>query len=109
MRPEPAAPCLAASTHQSFAFARALHRPAVSTTSDLRVAVEYATSGMPLLLKIATTGFIDRGADLAWCSCFPDEAEYLFPPLAYLKPTDRREEVCEDGQSILVIEVTPYI
>ena len=36
---------------------------------------------------------MDRGADLAWCSAFPGEKEFLFPPLTYLKPTGRREEV----------------
>ena len=56
---------------------------------------------------------MDRGGDLAWCSAFPGEKEFLFPPLTYLKPTGRREEVQTqtdaDGfaGTITVVEVEP--
>lgn len=81
----------------------------MSATSRLEVAVRYASSGAPLLLKIATSAFINRGADLAWLSCFAEEAEYLFPPLTYLEPTGRKEEIDVDGQSVCVVEVVPHL
>ena len=81
----------------------------MSTTSDLKVACQYANSGMPLILKIATSGFINRGADLAWCSAFPNESEYVFPPLTYLEPTGRKEEVEVNDQLISVVEVVPHL
>ena len=34
-----------------------------------------------------------RGAPLQWLSAFPAEAELLFPPLTFLKPTGRTQEV----------------
>ena len=33
---------------------------------------------------------MERGADIAFLSAFPGEAEALFPPLTYLKPTGRQ-------------------
>lgn len=33
------------------------------------------------------------GADVQWLSAFPGEAEVLYPPLTYLKPTGRTEEI----------------
>ena len=33
---------------------------------------------------------MSMGADVQWLSAFPDEAEFLYPPLTYLKPTSNR-------------------
>ena len=40
----------------------------LSTTDNAAVALEYATSHSPLLIKLATTSFMDRGADISWAS-----------------------------------------
>ena len=57
------------------------------------------------ILKVRSSGFHDRGADISWLSAFPGEKEVLFPPLTYLKPTGRAEVV---GQCT-VVEVTPTL
>ena len=74
------------------------------------IAVAYGASGCSLLFKVATTSFMDRGADLAWCSAFPGESECLFPPLTYLQPTGRREVVRlgDGGAEFTVVEVAPH-
>ena len=53
----------------------------MSTTTNLRVAVEYAKSPSSLIFKIATKSFLERGANLAFVSAFPGEDEFLLPPL----------------------------
>ena len=65
----------------------------MSTTSDLRLALAYALSGSSLIFKIHSTSFMTRGADISFLSAFPAEQEYLFPPLTFLKPTGRHEEI----------------
>jgi hypothetical protein len=59
----------------------------MSTTSDLNVAVRYCLSQKSLIFKIVSTDFMSMGADVGWLSAFPGEAEILYPPLTYLKPT----------------------
>jgi len=39
-----------------------------------------------VLLRLRTSTFMQRGADLSFLSAFPGEAEVLFPPLTFLKP-----------------------
>ena len=61
----------------------------MSTTTKLAVALRYAiasNSQKVLLLKFRSDSFMDRGANLAFLSAFPEEAEILFPPLTYMKP-----------------------
>ena len=65
----------------------------MSTTNDLSVAVRYSASRSSVLLRMVTKSFIERGADISYLSAFPGEAEVLFPPLTYLKPTGRTEDV----------------
>lgn len=60
-----------------------------------------------LLFKLRTCGFIDRGADLAFLSAFPDEIEYLYPPLTYLLPTGREDTITVGKVEFSVIEVEP--
>jgi len=57
----------------------------------------------PVLLEIQQ-GLIDRGADLAWLSQYPHEAEVLFPPLTGLEFI--RYEI--EGAR-LVVEVRPSV
>jgi len=63
----------------------------MSTTQDLKVAVRYCLSQQSLLFKIVSPNFMTMGADVQWLSAFPNEAEILYPPLTYLKPTGRRQ------------------
>jgi len=66
----------------------------LSTTRDLDIALGYSALGeRRLFFKLATSGFMERGASLRWVSAFPDEDECLFPPLTYLQPTGRQEVV----------------
>ena len=85
----------------------------MSTTADLEVAVRYSLSRNSLLFKIVSPGFMTTGADVQWLSAFPTEAEVLYPPLTYLRPTGRRESVLveRDGQQLTfeVIEVNPQL
>eukprot|EP00283_Hemiselmis_rufescens_P027158 CAMPEP_0173468796 /NCGR_PEP_ID=MMETSP1357-20121228/77028_1 /TAXON_ID=77926 /ORGANISM="Hemiselmis rufescens, Strain PCC563" /LENGTH=1323 /DNA_ID=CAMNT_0014437019 /DNA_START=863 /DNA_END=4834 /DNA_ORIENTATION=- len=83
----------------------------MSTTTDLEVAVRYSLSGKSLLFKIKAKEFMVIGADLQWLSAFPAEKEVLYPPLTYLSPTGRREQVdvSRNGKTLeyTVIEVEP--
>jgi hypothetical protein len=84
----------------------------MSTTTNPAVAVRYALSRHALLFKLVAPDFMALGADLQWLSAFPGEDEVLFPPLTFLKPTGRTENVDtvdRDGNSVsfTVVEVTP--
>ena len=79
----------------------------MSTTTSIGVAMSYSLSPCSLLLKVRTVSFIDRGADLAWLSAFPAEAEVLFPPLTFLQPTGRTLKVEREGWKVVVVEVEP--
>jgi hypothetical protein len=57
------------------------------------------------LLKIVVRNALEIGADLRWCSMFPDENEMLFPPLAMLVPS-RMEKVGDTECKVDVIELT---
>ena len=51
---------------------------------------------------------MERGVDLSFLSCFPAEAEHLFPPLTYLCPTGNTQRVAlADGSEVEVVEVEP--
>ena len=84
----------------------------MSTTKDFHIALEYSAGAQTrLILKIATSSFMDRGAALKYLSAFPAEEEFLYPPLTYLKPTGQQEVVTVpiDGAKVTfhVVEVTP--
>jgi hypothetical protein len=81
----------------------------MSTTSDLAVALRYCRSRAPLLLKIRTSSFMERGADLSFLSAFPGEAEMLYPPLTYLRPTGKRSDLEIGPCRFSVVEVVPSI
>jgi hypothetical protein len=68
-------------------------KAAMSTTSDMKIAVMYSSSQCSVLLKLTTTSFRERGADLNFLSAFPGESECLFPPLTHLKPAGPVQEV----------------
>jgi hypothetical protein len=41
-------------------------------------------------------------------SAFPGEAEILFPPLTFLKPTGRKLQITHHAVTFTVIEVEPH-
>jgi len=83
----------------------------LSTTTKLDVAVHYSSGGSSsLILKLNTSSAMERGADISFLSAFPTEAEVLFPPLIYLRPTGKVAKDLEiGGRSITVVEVVPVL
>ena len=81
----------------------------MSTTTDLGVALAYSMSASSLLFKVHTKSFLQRGADLTFLSAFPAEAEILFPPLTFLRPTGKKLTVDFQGAGVkfTVVEVEP--
>jgi hypothetical protein len=64
----------------------------MSTTRNLKVALQYASSEHAVILRLKTKGFMGRGVDISFLSCFPAESEVLFPPLTYLGPVREKDE-----------------
>ena len=82
----------------------------MSTTCNPEVAAAYSASGNALLFKIKTVSFMDRGADLTYLSAFPAEREFLYPPLTFLKPTGKTQQVQAAGGGMFnVVEVEPKL
>jgi hypothetical protein len=71
----------------------------MSTTSDVRTAVKYATGEHCTLMRLRTRSSMERGAHISYLSAFPLEDECLFPPLTYLQPV---------GESTLEIGSLPF-
>ena len=80
----------------------------MSTTTSLAVAMRYCASEACVLLRLCTSSFMDRGADIAYLSCFANEHEVLYPPLCYLQPTGDIEKVCVGAASATIVDVTPH-
>ena len=88
----------------------------MSTTANLRTAVEYAASTRSVLLRLRTRNFMTRGPGVAFLSAFPGEQEYLYPPLTYLQPVHDPvthepivEELEVDDAIFSVIDVEPHM
>ena len=85
----------------------------MSTTTLLQVAVQYSASHNPMLMRLHTESPMQRGSDVSYLSAFPDEAEYLFPPLTYLEVTDSHavDIKLPDGQAsrFTIVDVKPHI
>ena len=82
----------------------------MSTTRDLNVALQYGLCDAgSVLFRIEVPDALGLGADLHWVSAFPGDAEVLYPPLTFLRPTHRRQEIVhpESKVRVMVIEVTP--
>jgi hypothetical protein len=74
----------------------------MSTTAKLWVALKYsqgAAGNINTLLWLRTEGFMDRGVDLQWLSAFPHEEEFVYSPLAFVKPIRKNPILLEIGQS----------
>ena len=65
----------------------------MSTTSSLAVALRYASSASPVLLRLQLRSFMERGATIAFCSAFPAESEVVYPPMTYVKPVGEAREL----------------
>lgn len=78
---------------------------AMSTTTDMGIAIFYSRSRRSLIFKIVTENQLQRGADLQWLSAFPSESEVLFPPLTYMQPTGRKQEIEIDGCHYTIVKV----
>ena len=76
----------------------------MSTTTDRKVAMQYAASGGRGFIFEIQQGMVDRGADIGWISQYPHEAEILFAPLTGLEV---RSTVVDDA--VLVVGVSPSI
>ena len=64
----------------------------MSTTNDLKVALQYSASEHSVILRFRSKDFMDRGVSIEFLSAFPGgTSEALFPPLTYLRPM--RKEV----------------
>ena len=64
----------------------------MSTSLDMNVAMGYGTidhrsMSRSVLLKVTAENDLEIGANVGWLSAFPQEAEVLYPPFAFLKPT----------------------
>ena len=92
----------------------------MSTTSDLSVALKYALSDVggsgnaqrrtnaSLLFRVRTRSFMQRGANLSFLSTFPTEAEYLYPPMTFVRPTGPTHDVIFDDVLFTVVDVEPH-
>ena len=81
----------------------------MSTTTNMETAVSYSVSSNSLIFRILTKNQLQRGADLAWLSAFPTEAEVLYPPLTYLQPTGRTQLLRINTHCFTIVEVAPTI
>ena len=72
----------------------------MSTTEDLRVAIQYAGTGkMPTLFKISV-GAVDRGASLERLSQYRGEREILYPPMSSREVTGETRMVSGPGGKV---------
>lgn len=77
----------------------------MSTSVERKVALEYALKEgtNALILRLEIPRFGGSGAPLEWVSCYPDEAEYLYPPLCMLNEPKRSKLVMRHGSSKFTI------
>jgi hypothetical protein len=78
----------------------------MSTSTSLDVVAEYSKSKQPLLFRLQTDDFLNRGADISWLSLYPSEKEILYPPLTYLRPVSKKKIENSNG---FVVTVVPTI
>ena len=71
----------------------------------VQVALRYSASKQPLIFKLKTRGFQDRGADIGFLSAFPEESEFLFPPLTFCRPTGKQINI----KGVTFVEVEPTL
>jgi len=81
----------------------------MSCSADLRTAVRYTMSSdsRALIFMLRAETFMQLGADLSFLSCFPEEKEFLYPPLTFLRPTGKTYTLWHDGTQYTVVEMHP--
>lgn len=79
----------------------------MSTTTSLQVAMEYSASKNALILRLNTSSFMERGADISFLSAFPGEKEILYPPLTFMRATGAKQVVTVGDGSVTIMEVIP--
>jgi hypothetical protein len=81
----------------------------MSATEDQDVATRFAGTTCPLMFKVVTKDFHQRGADVAFLSVYPHEKEMLYPPLTFLRldPTAPPARQILNGVQTLVATVEP--
>ena len=80
--------------------------PCMSTSSIKEVVAEYAKSDQPLIFRVVSTSFLNRGADIKWLSLYAHEDEILYPPLTYLKYLGQKKIKNSRG---IVVDVEPVL
>ena len=83
---------------------------AASCTAQLRAAALAAVGPDALLLKFSERQGGLRAADLRFLSCYPAEAEHVWPPMTHLQPTGNMEVVrlpALGDAKFTVVEVEP--
>ena len=85
----------------------------MSTSANQQIAASFAgldgdECKCPLIFKFTTKDFISVGADIRFLSVYPEEKEFLYPPLTYLRPISlTKEEIC--GKNVVVASVEPVL
>ena len=79
----------------------------MSTTTSLQVAMEYSASKNALILRLNTSSFMERGADISFLSAFPTEKEVLYPPLTFLRATGAKQTITVGESTVTIMEVVP--
>ena len=78
----------------------------MSTSSSLSVVAKYAKSDTPLIFRFKIDSPMELGVDIKWLSMYPDESEFLYPPLTFIKPL-YKQEIKNTGKLGYVVTVTP--
>lgn len=80
----------------------------MSTTASEDVASKFAQSKCPLIFKFESSSFMSRGANVGFLSVYPEEKEFLYPPLTYLRSIKaEHQKIGKNGVMALVATVEP--
>ena len=86
----------------------------MSTSKDVRVALSYsrpsagARCDSVLILRLKAASFMDQGVSLSYLSAFPQEQEYLYPPLTFLKLEGGMVSFVYEKTRYEIIDVSPH-
>ena len=61
-------------------------------------------SFLPDLLKLVTSSFMQRGADISFLSAFPAENEVVYPPMTFVQPFGDARDI--EGVTVVDAHVT---
>ena len=82
----------------------------MSTTSDLAIALRYAAGAKEALLfrmVLEPADFMKMGIDIEYLSAFPQEREYLYPPLTFLRTVGEPTSIQTLDTKVLIVDVEP--